>query len=469
MLDTLLLFGATGDLSQRYLFPSLLHLLRDRLLPADFRVIAIGRSEHDDDGFRQWLRQRIGDGDPRNDGALEELLQRTRYHAIDLGDTEAMVATLSQYAGRPAVSYLSTPPNLFASACLGLKAAGLLEAPSRLVLEKPIGHDLASAREIDAILKSALDESRIFRIDHYLGKAPVQNLLALRMGNTLFEAVWQHRWIDSVDIIVAETAGVDGREGYYADYGALRDMVQNHMLQLLALVAMEPPASLDADSIRDEKRKVLRALRPMTAADVGADSVRGRYTDGVVDGRPAKGFAREHRIETFVALRAWIDNWRWAGVPFRLVTGKRMPSRTTEVIVNFKPVTHWVFDRPDRDHAKPNRLRMRLQPEETIELGLMSSLAAPEWGATELQPISLDLAMLPPKRRIAYERLMIDALKGDQTLFVRDDEVAAAWRWIDSVSDAWRSADTPILDYPAGSWGPSEASEFLPNTVPGAR
>jgi len=465
MHDSLLLFGATGDLAQRYLFPSLVHLLRDRLLPAQFRVIAIARSDHDDESFRAWLRGRLcEDYDP---AALDELLRRIQYVSVDLADADSMAASLSKFADRPSVSYLSTPPNLFASACRGLKAAGLLEAPSRLVLEKPIGHDLASAQEIDATLKAALDESRIFRIDHYLGKAPVQNLLALRLGNTLLEATWERRWIESVDIIVAETAGVDGREGYYADYGALRDMVQNHMLQLLALIAMEPPAAMDTNSIREEKRKVLRALRPMTAATADVDSVRGRYVAGVVDGQAAKGF--DHRghedVETFVGLRAWIDNWRWAGVPFRLVTGKRMPSRTTEVVITFKPVTHWLFGADERRRARANQLRVRLQPEETIELGLMGSLAASEWSANELQPMSLDLAMLPPKRRIAYERLMIDALKGDQTLFVRDDEVEAAWRWIDSVSAAWREAGTPVLDYPAGSWGPAEAQPFLPRTL----
>jgi glucose-6-phosphate 1-dehydrogenase len=470
MHDTLLLFGATGDLAQRYLFPSLVHLLRDRLLPPTFRVVAVGRSEHDDAGFKAWLRERVGNGDDRDDGALDDLLARTHYLSIDLNDADAMREALSPYADRPCVSYLSTPPDLFAPACRGLKAAGLLEDGSRLVLEKPIGHDLASAREINATLKSALDESRIFRIDHYLGKAPVQNLLALRFGNTLMEAVWQHRWIESVDIIVAETAGVDGREGYYARYGALRDMVQNHMLQLLALIAMEPPSELCADCIRDEKTKVLRALRPMAAGDVGTDSVRGRYGAGVVDGEAVKGFTHDSEVETFVALRAYIDNWRWAGVPFRLVTGKRMPSRTTEVVVSFKPVSHWVFERPSRQRARPNRLRMRLQPEETIELGLMGSLAAPEWGATELQPMSLDLSMSPtPNRRIAYERLLVDALKGDQTLFVRDDEVEAAWRWIDSISAAWAQAGTPVQDYPAGSWGPAAAAGFLPVTLAGAR
>ncbi len=465
MIDTLLLFGATGDLAQRYLFPALLHLLRDRLLPDSFRVIAIGRTEHDDAGFAAWLRERIKD--ERDRALLDALLARTHYHALDLNDPDALAAALSRYADRPCVSYLSTPPNLFASACRGLDAAGLLAAPSRLVLEKPIGHDAPSAREIDATLKASLDESRIFRIDHYLGKAPVQNLLALRFGNTLLEAVWHNRWIESVHILVAETAGVDGREGYYADYGALRDMVQNHMLQLLALIAMEPPGALDADSIRDEKRKVLRALRPMQATQADADSVRGRYDAGVVEGRAVPGFNYDGEVETFVAVRAWIDNWRWTGVPFHLVTGKRMAARNTEVVVTFKPVTHWLFDRPQRDKAARNRLSMRLQPEETIELDLMGSLAAPEFGGMELQPLELDLSMAQPQRRIAYERLILDALNGNQTLFVRDDEVEAAWRWIDSVSAAWSSSSQGIRRYPAGSWGPHGVAPFLPPDIAG--
>jgi glucose-6-phosphate 1-dehydrogenase len=467
MLDTLLLFGATGDLAGRYLFPSLLHLLRDRLLPDGFRVVAIGRSEHDDAGFGDWLRGRLSD--ERDLALLPELLRRTRYLALDLADPGAVAAALAPYARNPAVSYLSVPPNLFEAACRGLHGAGLLESPSRLVLEKPIGHDLASARAIDATLKASLDEARIFRIDHYLGKAPVQNLLALRFGNTLLEAVWHNRWIESVDLLVAETAGVDGREGYYAGYGALRDMVQNHMLQLLALVAMEPPGALDADSIRDEKRKVLHALRPMAAAGAAADSVRGRYADGVVEGEAVRGFAHVGEVETFVAVRAWIDNWRWTGVPFHLATGKRMAARSTEVVVTFKPVTHWLFERPARERAAPNRLRMRLQPDETIELDLMGSLAAPEFGAMELQPLELDLSMAQPQRRIAYERLLLDALNGNQTLFVRDDEVEAAWRWIDSISAAWREAATPVQAYPAGSWGPAAARDFLPDDVAGPR
>ena len=473
MIDTLLLFGATGDLAQRYLFPSVMHLLRDRLLPETLRVVAIGRTQHDDESFRDWLRGKI-EPESQDRTALDDLLARSHYHSLDLNDPEGMAAVLSRYADRPCVSYLSTPPNLFAKACDGLKIAGLLEPPSRLVLEKPIGHDLASARDIDATLKANLDESRIFRIDHYLGKATVQNLLALRFGNTLLEAVWQNRWIESVYILVAETAGVDGREGYYADYGALRDMVQNHMLQLLALIAMEPPSALDADSIRDEKRKVLRALRPMDADSIGSDSVRGRYDAGVVDGQQVPGFQfdgalrqaqGEREVETFVALRAWIDNWRWAGVPFHLVTGKRMAERNTEVVINFKPVTHWLFERPSRENAARNSLSLRLQPQETIELDLMGSLAAPEFGAMELQPLPLDLSVTQPERRIAYERLLLDALNGNQTLFVRDDEVEAAWRWIDSISAAWDTAADDIRHYPAGSWGPGEAAPFLPPDI----
>jgi len=351
----------------------------------------------------------------------------------------------------------------------GLKAAGLLDAPSRLVLEKPIGRDLASAREIMSAIGKSVSEDRVFRIDHYLGKAPVQNLLALRFGNALLEAVWNRQWIDSVDIVVAETAGVDGREGYYANYGALRDMVQNHILQLLCLIAMEPPGSLDADAVRNEKVKVLQALRPMKANTVTHNSVRGRYEAGVVGGQAAAAFAQPPGVaptDTFVAVRAHIDNWRWEGVPFRLCTGKRLAERYTQIVINFRHVSHWLFEKPSRARAIPNRMVFRLQPEENIELDLMSSLSAPDWGALELRPLELDLSMpLSPRRRIAYERLLLDALHGNPALFVRNDEVEAAWAWIDSVADAWHAAATPISPYLAGSWGPAEAAEYLQQPV----
>jgi glucose-6-phosphate 1-dehydrogenase len=464
--DTLLLFGATGDLSQRYLFPSLVHLLRDRLLPTSFRLVAIGRQEMDADEFAVWLRERLAGEAQRDRAAVEDLIARSHYVSVDLADPQAMAERLRVFADRPCVSYLAIPPHLFTPTCEGLQAAGLLSDPSRLVLEKPIGHDLQSARAINSALRGFLDESRTFRIDHYLGKAPVQNLIALRFGNTLMEAVWHNRWIASVDILVAETEGVDGREGYYAQYGALRDMVQNHMLQLLALIAMEPPGSLDADSLRDEKRKVLRALRPMTPEDVATNSVRGRYTSGVVDGRAVPGFEHPCDAETFVALRAYIDNWRWGGVPFRLITGKRMAHRTTEVLVSFKPVSHWLFDKPPHSGAMPNRLLMRLQPEENIELCLMGSLAAPEWSGTELQPLSMDLSMATPHRRIAYERLLLDAMHGNQALFVTGEEVESAWSWIDSISAAWEKAGVAAQPYPAGSWGPEQAREFRAPAAP---
>ncbi len=466
MHETLLLFGATGDLAVRMLFPSLGHLLRDRLLPPGFRIVAVGRQAHDSAGFRDWLGERLlAAGDAFD---LGELLRRIDYVAADLAEPSSIPNALSHLKERACVSYLATPPALFVPITQGLKAAGLLDPKSRLVLEKPLGRDLASARQINAAIRDCADESQVFRIDHYLGKAAVQNLLALRFGNTLLEAVWDKRWIESVDILVAETVGVDGRDSYYARAGALRDMVQNHMLQLLCLIAMEPPGSLDADSVRDEKLKVLRALRPMRAADAALDSVRGRYGAGVVEGRAVPGYAPppEHDTETFVALRAHIDNWRWADVPFRLVTGKRLAARCTQVVVSFRPVSHWLFEKPKRERATPNRLLIRLQPEENIELGLMTSLAGPEWGALELQPLPLDLSLRRSgRRRIAYERLLLDALVGNPALFVRSDEVEAAWTWIDSVIAAWAQAKTPAIEYPAGSWGPAEAEDFLPETL----
>ena len=471
MHETLLLFGATGDLTQRYLFPSLANLLRDRLLPPAFRVIAVARHQHTDQSFRDALRTAMASkaGIDTQAPEIADLLERTQYIAADLADPANIAAALGHLAGPPCVSFLATPPGLFVPISRGLKAAGLLDAPSRLVLEKPIGRDLASARQIIADIGACVSEDRVFRIDHYLGKAPVQNLLALRFGNALLEAVWNRQWIDSVDIVVAETAGVDGREGYYAGYGALRDMVQNHILQLLCLIAMEPPASLDADAVRNEKVKVLRSLRPMSAAAVNADSVRGRYEAGVVSGQAASAFRQPDGVpptDTFVALRAYIDNWRWEGVPFRLCTGKRLAQRYTQIIITFRHVSHWLFEKPSREKATPNRMVFRLQPEENIELGLMSSLAAPDWGALELQPLPLDLSMpVSPRRRIAYERLLLDALNGNTALFVRNDEVEAAWAWVDSVADAWQLAGTPILPYLAGSWGPAEAAGYLQGAV----
>ncbi|MHB8568800.1 MAG: glucose-6-phosphate dehydrogenase [Metallibacterium sp.] len=468
MHEQFLLFGATGDLAAGQVFPALANLLRDRLLPANFRVHAVAKHPFEtQEAFRVWLLERVHAraGDAVDMDALHELLQRTDYTSVDLSKPEALGAALKLEPGARLLSYLAVPPDLFVPIAQGLKAAGLLEDPARLLLEKPIGRDLASARAINAAIAACVPESRVFRLDHYLGKATVQNLLALRFGNTLLEAVWSRRWIERVDILVAETAGVDGREQYYSRYGALRDMVQNHMLQLLCLVAMEPPSALDADTVRDQKLMVLRALRPFSAQSAPDESVRGVYQAGVVGAQAVGGFSQieGQSVETFVALRAHIDNWRWAGVPFNLVTGKRLATRSTQIVVTFKPVSHWLFEKPRRSQAAPNRLLVRLQPEENIELHLMSSLAGPEWGAMELQSLPLNLSMAPTRRRrIAYERLFLDALNGRHALFVRDDEVEAAWQWIDSIADAWRVADFAPQPYVAGSWGPRTAAPFLP-------
>jgi len=469
MHDTLLLFGATGDLAQRYLFPSLLRLLGDGLLAEDFRIRALALSAHDTESFAEVLRPRLQQAHPlASADDIASLLRRIDYRSVDLRDPASVAAAVSDLVDRRCVSYLAIPPGLYISTCEGLAQGGALAAPHRLMLEKPIGSDSDSAGKILGSVAQWIDEDRVFRLDHYLGKAAVQNLLALRFGNTLLEAVWNRTYIESVHILVSESEGVDGRDAYYARSGALRDMVQSHILQLLCLVAMEPPASLEADRIRDEKVKVLRALRPLDAQNVARDSIRGRYTAGTINGQPAQAYQPPEgsEVETFAGVTAHIDNWRWSGVPFHLVTGKRLPERTTRVVVTLKPVTHWLFERPARGQATPNRLVFKLQPEENIELGLMSSLAGPEWGALELHPLELELSVPTGlHRRIAYERLFLDAFNGNHALFVRDDEVRAAWHWIDSVADAWKAADLPLQPYPAGEWGPAAAAGFLPDDV----
>ena len=328
------------------------------------------------------------------------------------------------------------------------------------MVEKPIGRDLASCRAINDQLQQAFSEDRIFRIDHYLGKEAVQNLLALRFANTFFEPLWNNLAIDSVQITVAETEGVGERWRYYDDYGALRDMVQNHMLQLLALVAMEPPASFNATAVRDEKVKVLRSLRPMTAED----TVRGQYGAGAIGGKAVPGYAEElgkpSETETFVALKAHVDNWRWKGVPFYLRTGKRLPRRVTEILVQFRPVPHSIFARRGAT-TTPNQLLIGIQPEENIRLTLMAKVPGLDRDGVRLRRVPLDIAMddafAGPQRRIAYERLLLDLIEGEQTLFVRRDEVEAQWVWVDGIRRAWEDSDTPALNYPAGTWGPTAA------------
>ncbi|MFZ5609230.1 MAG: glucose-6-phosphate dehydrogenase [Pseudomonadota bacterium] len=468
----LVLFGGTGDLAGRMLFPSLYLLERDGLLPDGLRIIAVARTMPDDEALQGDIAAKLA----RHPmiGALDDALWRrfaARLAAVELdadkpADFADLAKALGPVEGCGVVYYLATAPRLYGAICRGLKAAGLVVASSRVVMEKPIGHDLASSEAVNAAVGAVFAESQIFRIDHYLGKETVQNLLALRFANVLFEPLWSRAVIDHVQITIAETVGVEGRWSYYDEAGALRDMVQNHLLQLLCLIAMEPPASLDADAVRDEKVKVLRALRPITSAEVLSETVRGQYGAGAVDGQPVPGYGEEagggrSTTETFVALRCAIDNWRWAGVPFYLRTGKRLPRRQSEIYIQFRAPPHSIFKSEPGAALTANRLIIRLQPEEQIRLMVMNKVPGLTSDGVHLQEVPLDLSWSETfegrRRRIAYERLLLDALNGNKTLFVRRDEVAAAWTWIDGIIDGWRARAMPVKPYGAGSWGPSAA------------
>ena len=466
--STLLLFGATGDLAHRMLLPSLYGLHADGLLPEDFRIICTARSDLDDEKYRANAVEALKEHVPTNFYDPKTALvfsRRLSYVALDAARPEGF-KRLTEKAGPDAglAIFLSTAPSLFKPTIDGLRAVGLCGPLVRLALEKPLGTDLESSREINDAVASAFPEERTFRIDHYLGKETVQNLLALRFANSTFEPLWNSTHIDHVQITVAETVGLEGRADYYDGAGALRDMVQNHMLQLVALVAMEPPVEFDATSVRDEKVKVLRSLRPMSSGDVATHVVTGQYGAGAVGGQPVKAYAeelgRESATETFVALKAHVENWRWAGVPFYLRTGKRMPTRTTEIFIQFKCVPHSIFAaRGARTQA--NKLVISIQPEENIRLLVMAKTPGLDRQGIRLREVPLDVglanAFADNRRRIAYERLLLDLIDGDPTLFVRRDEVEAQWQWIDGVRAAWSEAGLATKPYGAGSWGPSAA------------
>jgi glucose-6-phosphate 1-dehydrogenase len=461
--QTIIIFGATGDLAHRMLFPSLYNLFADRLLPEDVLIVASGRGEMDDEAFRATVK--LPDAEYASD-----FLSRVRYTAI--GGEDAQFARLREIVGdrlqRGVAVYLSTPPALFAPMVEGLGRAGLAGPTVRVAMEKPIGQDLASSRDVNDAVNAVFDEDRVFRVDHYLGKETVQNLLVLRFGNLLFEGLWNARGIEHVQITVAETVGLEGRVSYYDGVGALKDMVQNHMLQLLALVAMEPPASMAPAAVRDEKVKVIRSLRPMSPETVGALSVRGQYGAGAVGGEPVRGYAdelgRTSGMETFVALKAQIDNWRWAGVPFYLRTGKRMPERSSEILIQFRPVPHSIFAKKGRG-LEPNTMIIRIQPQENIQLQVMTKQPGLDRHGVDLREVMLDVSLSTEaagqRRRIAYERLLLDLIEGDPTLFVRRDEVEAAWAWIDSIHQAWTQAGIETRPYTAGTWGPSAAIALI--------
>ncbi len=467
--STLVLFGATGDLARRMLLPSLYGLDADNLLPPELRIIGTARTALDDGAFRERadeaLKEHLPDGFYSHEVA-ERFLEQLHYVPLDINEAEHF-ADLARAIGDPChgvAIFLSTAPSLFKPTIDGLEAAGLACPTVRMALEKPLGTDLESSREINDAVAAAFPEERTFRIDHYLGKETVQNLLALRFANLMFEPLWNSAHIDHVQITVAETVGLEARADYYESSGALRDMVQNHMLQLLALVAMEPPSDFDATAVRDEKVKVLRALRSITGADAEANSVIGQYARGAIDGETVPGYAdelgRESATETFVALKAHVDNWRWKGVPFYLRTGKRMPGRNTQIYIQFKDVPYSIFASRGAT-TRPNKLIIGLQPEESIELRVMAKMPGLDRQGVRLREVPLDLGLANAfsefRRRIAYERLLLDLIEGDPTLFVRRDEVEAQWGWIDKIRAAWADKGMTPRPYAAGTWGPSAA------------
>ncbi len=458
--QTLLLFGATGDLSRRMLLPSLCALHAEHLVSEDLRIVGTARSELSDSEFRNFAREAVEKFLPaERRGSMADFLNRLHYQQLDVTTPEGYKElAVKAGPGEDLAIFLSTAPGLFKPTIEGLAGAGLAGEGARISLEKPLGTDLASSREINDAVASAFPEERIFRIDHYLGKETVQNLLALRFANLMFEPLWRSQYIDHVQITVAETVGLESRVDFYDDAGALRDMVQNHMLQLLALVAMEPPTSFTANAVRDEKVKVLRALRPVEANEV----VTGQYRGGASSGAIVPGYdeelGRDSDTETFVALKAHVDNWRWRGVPFYLRTGKRLHERVTEIIVQFKCVPHSIFPSAK---MKANKLVIGIQPQENIQLNLMTKVPGIDQEGMVLRSVPLDIAMpdafSDKHKRIAYERLLLDLIEGDQTLFVRRDEVEAQWNWIDSIRATWAAEGVTPKTYSAGSWGPSAA------------
>jgi glucose-6-phosphate 1-dehydrogenase len=474
----LVLFGGGGDLAMRMLLPSLYFLEHDGLLPDDLKIIGAARSDDTRDEYvakvRAAVEAKARADDAWSQQAWDRMAGRLDYLAVDATSAESLKPLKDRIGDGACTSFLAVSPSLYARIVTAMRAAGLAEADDRVVLEKPVGRDLDTFREIDDAVADAFSEQQVFRIDHYLGKETVQNLIALRFGNTIFEPLWNNLTIDHVQITVGETVGVGDRWPYYDEYGALRDMLQNHMLQLLCLVAMEPPSDLDPDSVRNEKVKVLRSLRRISHEEAERVTVRGQYVAGTVEGESVQGYDEERGAdsdtETFVAIRADIDNWRWAGVPFFMRTGKRLPEKRTEIVIQFKPVPHSIFDRDDRGEVQANRMVIELQPEEDISLTVMNKKPGLDQ-RMQLQPIQMSLSWgqgdkgaKPPRRRIAYERLLLDALHGDSTLFVRRDEAEQAWKWVDEVSEAWDGAGFKPHDYVAGTWGPAAADLLLSRT-----
>ncbi|WP_313406356.1 glucose-6-phosphate dehydrogenase [Stutzerimonas kunmingensis] len=469
---TLALFGALGDLALRKLFPALYQLDRAGLLPTETRLLALARESGEAAShlamIEEHLRRHVGERD-LDEAVLQRFIARLDYLSMDFRRAEDFAA-LADKAGNAdsIVAFFATPASVYGAICAGLAEAGLTER-TRVVLEKPIGHDLESSREVNDAVARFFPEDRTYRIDHYLGKDTVQNLIALRFANSLFETQWNQNHISHVEITVAETVGIEGRWGYFDQAGQLRDMIQNHLLQLLCLIAMDPPSDLSADSIRDEKVKVLKALAPIAPEQLGQQLVRGQYVAGSILGRHVPGYLEEENsntqsdTETFVALRAEICNWRWAGVPFYLRTGKRMPQKLSQIVIHFKAPPHYIFA-PEQRQLIGNKLIIRLQPQEGISLLVMTKDQGLDKGMQlRSGPLQLNFSETYKSPRIpdAYERLLLEVMKGNQNLFVRKDEIEYAWKWCDQLIDGWQRVGAPPKPYAAGSWGPAASIALI--------
>ncbi len=479
---TVVIFGATGDLTHRKLIPALYNIAADGDLPSALTVVGFARRDKTDDQFREELGDALKKFSRQTvrEEVWENFTQSIFYHRSEFGDAEGYTKLAERLEKIDAergtrgnrLFYLAVAPDQFEDICLHLKKSGLNKTRegswARIVVEKPFGTDLPSARKLNATVSGTFAEKDTYRIDHFLGKETAQNIMVLRFANAIFEPLWNHRYIDHVQITASEPLGVEGRGPYYEGAGALRDMVQNHLLQLLCLVAMEPPTDLTADSVRDEKVKVIRSLRNMTGAEVAENVVRGQYAAGAIGGKDVQAYRQEERVnpgsmtETFVALRLLVDNWRWAGVPFYVRVGKRLPKSSTEIAVQFMSAPSVLFNKGGAV-LDQNVLVIRIQPDEGISLKMEAKMPG---AAIRIEPVKMDFhygTSFGKASPEAYERLLLDAMSGDATLFARRDEVETAWKFIDAIEDAWHKppAPPPLCPYPSGSWGPKEADELL--------
>ncbi len=464
----IVVFGGTGDLSLRKIVPALYYRLKDEQVHPQSRFFLLGRSEMSReahlDSIRAACQNFIAPTD-FNKADWKRLEERLFYLQLDAKHTEHYAQLKKALDDKPRpvrVFYLSTPANIFGMICQNLSQSGMVTEHTRVVLEKPIGYDLHTFNEINNAVLECFKEKQIYRIDHYLGKETVQNLMVLRFANNVFERIWTGDAIDHVQITVAEDIGIGERAGYYDDSGALRDMVQNHLLQLLCLTAMEAPATITADTVRDEKLKVLRALRPILAEDIGSHTVRGQYRDGAIQGQAVRSYLddlgkKASDTETFVAIKAHVDNWRWSGIPFYLRTGKRMSKRYSEIVIQFKQVPHNIFPGQERSPSS-NKLIIRLQPDESVKFQMVTKVPGP--GGYRLKPVNLNLSLseeFNERYPDAYERLLMDVVRGNQTLFMRTDEVEAAWIWTEHLLNGWKKKKIKSALYQSGSWGPEDS------------